>query len=264
MYEIDSLGIFVGTGECNGHCTHCAGVPLRKYAPKVDGLIDEKLIEKTIIDCYKKGAKSLTLSSSGEPTLSPISVTKVLRLTFKMKKERNIEFSRINLYTNGIRIGEEKAFCDKYLPLWKKLGLTHIYITVHNIEEKLNAKMYGIEKYPSLRLIIKRLHKAKLLARANIVLSKLTIKDFETFKKTAEYLFVIGIDSISAWPIRGLDDKQDLNLSTSDEELDKMQYWIIKNNLNVRLLRESNRKVYKTGKKLTLFPNEVLSSSWCN
>ncbi|MEK6809761.1 MAG: radical SAM protein, partial [Nanoarchaeota archaeon] len=100
----NSLSLFVGTGRCNANCSHCAGMPLRRYAPKKDGTIDENLVYKTIKTCYEQGARHLSISSSGEPTLSPLSVTKALELIYRCRKE-DIEFSPLNLYSNGIRIG---------------------------------------------------------------------------------------------------------------------------------------------------------------
>lgn len=262
MHEVNSLSIFVGSPECNAHCAHCAGITHRKYAPKEDGIISEDLISKTIKDCYEKGARYLSISSSGEPTLSPVSVTKVLELVYGYKKE-GIEYSPVNLYSNGIRIGKDKEFCDAYLGLWRNYGLTAIYVTVHDIDEKKNAKIYGIENYPDLRLILSRIHNADLLMRANLVLSKRAICTLEKFVSTVDYLKEIGVDFISAWPIRGKDDKLDQNLSPLEEELNKMEIYA-ENNKNIRLLQENSRIAYKTGKKLTLFPDGTLSSTWCN
>ncbi|MDP3027449.1 MAG: hypothetical protein Q8N63_07085, partial [Nanoarchaeota archaeon] len=87
MHEINSLSIFVGTGQCNANCAHCAGEIYRKSAPTEDGVIDEDLIHKTLRSCYEKGARYLSISSSGEPTLSPLSVTKALKLVNECKKE---------------------------------------------------------------------------------------------------------------------------------------------------------------------------------
>ena len=103
--------------------------------------------------------------------------------------------------------------------------------------------------------------------RANLVLSKRTIDTFEKFVSTAGYLKKIGVDSISAWPVRGMDDKISSELAPLEKELDKMEDWVEKNqekNCRIRLLREKSRILYKTGKKLTLFPDGILSSSWCN
>ena len=76
MTRLKSLSLFVGTEYCNAKCGHCAGEPLRGYGSKKDGIIDEELINKTIRDCYRQGARSLSISSTGEPTLSPKSLTK--------------------------------------------------------------------------------------------------------------------------------------------------------------------------------------------
>ncbi|MFH1308003.1 MAG: radical SAM protein [archaeon] len=264
--KLNSLSLFVGTADCNARCKHCAGFPLRKYAPKEDGIIDEKLIEKTVRNCYSKGARYLSISSSGEPTLSPLAITKVMKLVHKLEKE-GIKFSPINLYSNGIRIGEDRSFCKKYLPLWRKCGLKTIYITVHSVNEQKNAKIYGIKSYPSLQRVLSRIHSAGLSVRANLVLSKETIISSDDFISTIKHLIEIGVDYVSAWPIRSLDDKIDFKMSPSEAELNIMEQWIEKNNKfgnRVRLLREKNRGVYKRGEKLTLFPDGTLSNTWCN
>ncbi len=271
MHEIEkkrlrSLSLFIGTGECNAKCKHCAGVPLRKYAPKKDGEWDRELIYKTIKSCHQQGAKSLSLSSSGEPTLSPLSVTKVLKLIKECKSE-GIEFNSIHLYSNGILIGEDEKFCKKYLPLWRKLGLTTIYITVHNIDENKNAHLYGIKNYPSLKKVVSRIHEANLKARANIVLSKKTVYSSEDFSKTVRYLKEINFDSISAWPIRNLQDQVDRKLSPEKKTLKRMKSWIEREKLgnHTRILFEKeSRNLYKAGQKLTLFPDGTLSNTWCN
>ncbi|MBU1855240.1 MAG: hypothetical protein KKF89_05945, partial [Nanoarchaeota archaeon] len=234
-------------------------------APKEDGIIDKDLIYKTIKDCYEQGARYLSISSSGEPTLSPISVTKTLRLIYECRNER-IEYSPINLYSNGIRIGEEKIFCDNYLPLWKDLGLTTIYVTVHDVDEVKNAIAYRIENYPPLDLVVSRIHDANLLMRANLVLSKKTMNSFDKFVSTVKHLKNIDVDSVSAWSIRNKEDRVDPDLSPLEEELDKIERWVESQNPEhkIRLLREKSKIAYKIGQKLTLFPNKTLSNTWCN
>lgn len=266
MSKLKSLSLFVGTGYCNAKCGHCAGLPLREDAPKRDGIINEDLIYKTVRECYDLGARSLSLSSSGEPTLSPLSVTKTMELVYRSKKE-GINFSPINLYSNGIRIGEDEDFCNEFLPLWKRFGLTTVYVTVHNIDRKKNAEIYGVKNYPPFELILSRVHKSDLLVRANLVLSKGTIGTLEEFVSTINYLQDVKFDYVSAWPIRNDDDEVDQELCPFEEELDKIEDWIRTNknsNFRINLLNGKDRKSYETGQKLTLFPNEVLSNTWCN
>ncbi|MBI4980510.1 radical SAM protein [Candidatus Woesearchaeota archaeon] len=264
--SLKSLSLFVGTGQCNAHCAHCAGRAHRKYAPTEDGIINRDLIYNTIKSCYGQGARSLSISSSGEPTLSPLAVTTVLQLIHECRKE-GIEYSPINLYSNGIRIGKDKKFCDTYLPKWKSYGLTTIYVTIHDVDEEKNAKIYGVESYPNLEVVVSRIHYANLLMRGNLVLSRKTIGTFEQFVSTADYLRKIGVDCISAWPVRGADDKVDSRLSPLESELDKIENWVENNQGDgfiVKLLTEKSRIMYQTGQKLTLFPDGTLSNTWCN
>ena len=264
--ELKSLSLFVGTGNCNANCVHCAGKIHRKYAPKEDGIIDEDLIRKTVRECYIKGARSLSISSSGEPTLSPLSVTKALKLIHDLRNE-GVNYSRINLYSNGIVIGKDKNFCDKYLGLWKSLGLTTIYLTIHDTDEKNNASVYGIVDYPPLTKIISKIHDSGLKVRGNTVLSKKLISNLDEFVEMIKKLEVLKVDYISAWPIRNENDEVDAEMAPSKEELSKISAWIEKDNhygFEVKLLGDETHALYAENKKLTLFPDNTLSNSWCN
>ena len=147
------------------------------------------------------------------------------------------------------------------------MGLKTIYITVHDTNEKRNAEFYHVKSYPSLDLVVSRIHRAEMLVRSNLVLTKKNIPNCEKFIHVVNDLRKIGFDHVSAWPIRNSDDKKDLSLSPLEEELDKMSEWVEKNqepNFRLRLLNEKSRVVYQAGQKLTLFPDGKLSSSWCN
>jgi len=263
MKKMESLALIVGTGKCNANCDHCAGIPLRQWAAKEDGEMDEKLIYDTITKCYVRGARKLAINSSGEPTLSPITMTKVLQMVKGMKPE-GIKFDSIHVYSNGIRIGEDENFCKKYLPVWKDCGLDTIYVTVHNIDNKKNAQVYRVEKYPPLETVISRIHDAKMHMRANIVLSKNTIYTSNELVESIMYLSGIGADKISAWPVRDIYDNLDVSNAPSEQEMDIMKDWILKNpQYNARIILEKDRNVYSDGLKLTLFQNGKLSNSWC-
>ncbi len=266
MPELKSLSLFVGTADCNANCSHCAGRIHRAFAPKEDGEVNEELMQKTLRDCFAQGARRLSLSSSGEPTLSPKSVTRTLEIVQSLRSQ-GVEYPQIHLYSNGIRIGEDEKFCHDYLRLWKSLSLSTVYITVHDTDESKNAQVYNIPSYPSLPLIFNRIHKSGLTSRANLVLSKQTIGTLEKFIHTIAQLRIIGADSVTSWSIRDYDDQFDEKHSPPIEVLDKIESWITENqdpDFKVRIYRESNKSVYEKREKLTLFPNGVLSNSWCN
>jgi molybdenum cofactor biosynthesis enzyme MoaA len=227
-------------------------------------VVDEARIEEVLRDCHKRGARYLSLSSSGEPTLSPKSVTRVLEIVHALSDE-GVNFSPINLYTNGIRIGNDKKFAERFLPLWRNLGLTTLYVTVHSIDRKKNAQVYGVEKYPELQTIFSRIHSADLKIRANVMLSRMTVCTSLEFVRTISHLETL-VDSISAWPVRGQDDKVDTALAPIEKELGMMKEWVNQRSghvCRVRLLWNKSPVTNGDPKKLTLFPNNVLSSTWC-
>jgi len=262
--------VFIGTGKCNGNCKHCAGLIHRKYAPDEDGVINKNLsdgdIYKILESCHYKGARSLSISSSGEPTLSPKSVTRLLELVDFLKSDQ-LKYNKINLYSNGIRIGEDEDFVKTYLSDWSLWGLSSVYITVHSADEKENAKIYGVPSYPSLRTIVSRIHNVGISARANVVLSKNSVGSLESFMNLVSQLKDIGFDNVSAWPVRNEDDKVDELLAPSKEEMEKICRFAVENSTNsfvIRVLGEEHHELYKTGQKLTLFPNGKLLNTWCN
>jgi molybdenum cofactor biosynthesis enzyme MoaA len=263
MYEmtLQSLGLFVGKGSCNANCKHCAGIVHRKNSPKEDGVVNEELFLKTLSFCYAQGAKSISITSSGEPTLSPLSVTKTLSLI------QQFNYDWINLYSNGIRIGTDESFCMKYLSRWKDMGLKTVYVTVHSLDLEKNAQIYGVDHYPSLDKIVSKIHNSGLILRANIVLSKENVCNFDDYVTMVEGLCQKGFNHISAWPIRNYNDVIDEKLAPSYEELHKMGQWAeIHNseNCRIRLLQKVDDLKYKRDQKLTLFPDGTLSSNWCN
>lgn len=263
--KVRSISLFVGAGVCNARCAHCAGLIHRPFAPKKDGVVDEALVVEVLSRCHARGAHSLSLTSSGEPTLSPKSVTRVLEIVHGLS-EKGIGFPDIHLYTNGLRIGRDERFAARFLPLWKRLGLGTLYVTVHDIDPVKNAKVYGVKKYPDLRTVFGRIRSAGLNIRANLVLSRGTVHTLPRFARTICHLESLGVDSVSAWPIRDADDRLDVKRAPPNDELQKMEEWVGRRpaaRFPVRLLREQSRVAYDKGEKLTLFPNGMLSNTWC-
>jgi MoaA/NifB/PqqE/SkfB family radical SAM enzyme len=225
--------------------------------PREDKVMDEQLFYETLQYAYEMGAKSLSLTSGGEPTLAPNSVTRTLEIA------QHFEYKKIKLYTNGIRIGMSKSFSQKYLPLWQSIGLTDIYWTVHSLSEKKNTQIFGIKSYPSLELIISRIHEADLRVRANIVLSRSNISDLEKFKEFVIGLKEYGVDNIAAWPVRDEKDEYDVNNAPSMIEIQRMREWAETDN-TIQVQTEEHHELYRNKHKLGLFPDGKISSDWCN
>ncbi len=255
--KLQNIALFVGTGNCNANCGHCSGSIHRENMPKEDKVVDEDLFYETLRYAYERGARSLSLTSGGEPTLAPNSVTRTLEIA------QEFDFGKIKLYTNGIRIGRSQQFSETYLPLWESKKLTDIYWTVHSLSEEKNAEIFEIKSYPSLESTVSRIHDAHLRVRANIVLSKGNISDLEKFKEIVIGLQEYCVDNIAAWPVRDKKDEYDVHNAPLISEIQRMREWA-KHDGTIQVQTEEHHELYKNRKKLGLFPDGTLSNTWCN
>lgn len=222
--KIYSVSALVGNGACNANCSFCAGKYLREQAKEND--LYYKNLESAIKLSARYGAWSLSLTSSGEPTCDPDSLTKALQVYHKSQMQ-GAYFPNVNLFTNGIRFGD-KEFCDKYLPLWKDLGLNNIAISIHSHDEKEQAKVYGLEIYPKLEEIIDNIQDHGLGVRATLLLRKGGVDNAKKYEESVHSLINKGINNITSWPI-GNPDATPNQFTPSLWNIFKIKRWLHKN-----------------------------------
>lgn len=195
--KIYSVSALVGDGRCNANCAFCAGKPLRPDAGWNPDY--ERSLKAAIRLSARYGGWSLSLTGAGEPTCDPEAVTKALR-AYKECADQGAYFPNVNLFTNGILLGD-KDFCDKWLPLWKSLGLTSVCVSVHHWRDDKQAEVYGVKSYPSFYSIIGNLKHHGLGARATLLLSKAHCGDWFKYHQSVATLMNYGFDNITSWPV---------------------------------------------------------------
>lgn len=195
--KIYSVSALVGNGICNAKCDFCAGEYLRPQA-KENKLYDKNL-EAAIKLSSRYGGWSLSLTSSGEPTCDPDSLTKALEI-YQKCAQQGAYFPNVNLFTNGIRFGDER-FCDKYLDTWRDLGLNNIAVSIHDADEKEQAKVYGLKRYPDLEKIINNVEKHGLGVRATLLLRKKGVDNAVKYEDVVHALIYKGFNNITSWPV---------------------------------------------------------------
>jgi MoaA/NifB/PqqE/SkfB family radical SAM enzyme len=269
MEKIDGISILVGTARCNARCPDCAGRQHRKNAPAADGEINEKRLREVLDHCLERNCRYITLTGSGEPTLSPLAVTRTLAV-LRQYALSGRPFSPVNLYTNGIRLGSDPVFCARFLPLWKKLGLTSVYVSVYSAEEKKNARAFGIAAYPRLADIFRAVKDRGFILRTSIILKKGYTDSAEAFRALCEKFFSLGVDDISAWPLKDKDDFIS-SLAPGRDELGKIRdlaadqhhHFPAYPQRKIRLLLGDQNAKENLGKKIALFQDGTISDVWC-
>ncbi|MGV8086764.1 MAG: radical SAM protein [Candidatus Woesearchaeota archaeon] len=222
--KIYSVSALVGNGKCNANCKFCAGKYLREDAKPNENY--NKNLEAAIKLSARYGGWSLSLTSSGEPTCDPDSLTKALQIYDKCAKT-GAYFPNVNLFTNGILFGD-KEFCKTYLPIWKELGLNNIAVSIHSVDENEQAKIYNIKDYPKLENIADNIREQGLGVRATVLLRKEGIENSKTYEHAINTLISKGIDNITSWPI-GNPDGSRTEYTPSRYNLFTIHRWLHKN-----------------------------------
>lgn len=224
---IKKLGVLVCNKGCNADCSFCAGKQHRTQEN-----FDFQLF-KSIVENNKKTIEELSISGGGEPLLQPNYIYKTLHTISEY------QIKKIKLYTNGILLKDSV----QSLKDWKNMGLTHLYITVHNPDpNKSRTTLRTTHLPPSLSDIKEIESETGLIVRINIPLFKDGISTQSELDDMIERLKSNGLTNYSYWVIRDNNDKRDKELSPVFEFVEP---------------------IYDETKQ-TLFPNGELRFDWCN
>jgi len=222
--KIYSVSALVGNGKCNANCSFCAGKYLRPQAKQ--NKIYDKNLEAAIKLSARYGGWSLSLTSSGEPTCDTDSLTNALKIYDKCAKQ-GAYFPNVNLFTNGILFGDEN-FCKEYLPKWKELGLNNIAISIHEVDEEGQARIYGLKSYPKLENIVRNIEEQGLGVRATLLLRKGGVDNFKKYESAINTLIGKGINNITSWYIGNPDNTRN-EYTPSRLNLFGIKRWLHKN-----------------------------------
>ena len=193
--KIYSVSALVGSNKCNANCAFCAARELRKDAGTDNQM--PHTFKSALKLSARYGGWSLSLTGSGEPTCSPEAVTNALKDYLEVANQ-GAYYPNVNLFTNGILLADDD-FCNDWLPEWKKLGLTAIAVSIHDINEDGQAKAYGLNQYPSLTKIFNNIKKHGLQCRATLLLRKGAVDNANTYKEAIETLRGHEVHNITSW-----------------------------------------------------------------
>ncbi len=211
METIYSVSIMVGSAECNARCGYCGGHGHRQDAlSSSEGTL--RNLRTALLLCHKSlnGGWSISLTGSGEPTLSPVAVTKTLEGIDALRKE-GVSFPTINLFTNGISIVNDPAMRAEWLPKWRELGLTHVAISVHSTDLCANRNAYNLADdypFPELSEILDVVRRCGLTPRVTLLLRRHGVSNWRQLRHELEVLRSLGVNLVTSWALVKPDGKR--------------------------------------------------------
>ena len=200
--KIYSVSVVVGSDKCNAKCRHCGGRSLRADAlPGDKGSISG--LESALALCHQYGGWAVSLTGSGEPTLSPIAVTKTMQEIHR-GKEMGIVFPFVNLFTNGFELVNNPLMRSHWLPLWKKLGLTAVAISIHDVDREVNRRGYNVGEdfnFPELADMVRVVREAGLVPRVTLLLNRGYCDNVADYRRNLDALKKMGVEMVTSWPL---------------------------------------------------------------
>jgi len=224
--KIYSVSALIGTGKCNGKCKFCAATDLRKEVGVVSKDLYFRNFDTALRLSARYGGWSLSLTGSGEPSVEPECVTEALE-HYSACAKQGAYFPNVNLFTNGILFGDGE-YCNTYLPLWRKLGLTNVAISIHDVEETGQAEAYNIDSYPNLVDIKRNIEKHGVGVRLTLLLHKGIVDSSYTYAVAVSRLLEKGFNNITSWPVGNPDNSRN-EFTPSRWGLFSIRRWLRKN-----------------------------------
>lgn len=220
--KIYSVSALIGNGSCNANCAFCTGKYLRPQAQ------EHPLYWKNFASAIKLSARhggwSLSLTSSGEPTKDPESITKALTVYDACAKQ-GAYFPNVNLFTNGMLFGDAH-FCDTYLPLWRSLGLTNIALSIHSVVKAKQAEAYGLSDYPDFSTIVANVEKHGVGVRGTLLLRRGEVDNELAYQNAVDTLITKHhLTNITSWPI-GNPDGTPNEFTPSEDGMASIRAWL--------------------------------------
>jgi MoaA/NifB/PqqE/SkfB family radical SAM enzyme len=222
--KIYSVSAVLGGPACNADCSGCAGKVLRDDIKKSG---EYNKAPRNIVAASRLalnyGAWTLSLTSSGEPTLYPEAITDTLET---LKKE-GVSWPFINLFTNGITINEDWETMEANLLKWKELGLTSVVISIHSVDPVKNGVAYG-KSIMETESILEKIRSTGLCAKIVLLLGKDNVGTLSEYKHNLDILNKWGVGLITSWELRTNDGKR-IAQTPSRWEMFKIRMWLMTN-----------------------------------
>jgi molybdenum cofactor biosynthesis enzyme MoaA len=216
--NVESLRLMIGGYNCNAKCPFCITkiMGIKNYESKMNW-------KRFNIACnYSKqgGAKSVIISSLGEPTLYPLEINEVLT------KLKPYNFPLIELQTNGYSISKENY--NNYLNKWINDGLTTILLSIISPNSEINSKIMNVPYY-DIKKNIKKIHNLGFSVRLSCVMFKKGINSIESLENLINFAKQNRVEQLTVRPVARPD-----KLRNQNQAFD----WVIKNELTQQTKKE--------------------------
>lgn len=233
--NVESLRLTIGGYNCNAKCPFCITkvVGVKNKEPEMNW-------QRFNVACnYSKlgGAKSVIISSLGEPTLYPKQINEILT------KLKNYNFPLVELQTNGYLISKENY--DAHLNQWIDNGLTTILISIVSPNSETNSEIMKLPYY-NLEDNIKKIHDFGYSLRLSCVMFKGGIDSKESLENLILFAKNHKVEQLTVRPVT--------RPYESGNKKNEALKWVEQNELSEKTKKEIFDYMESNGSRLLKLP----------
>ncbi len=261
--KIQTFSIVIGTKACDAHCNFCVSHTTGFSELPKNRSINVPRFLKAVQLAKMSGCTTVLFTGKGEPTLYPAEISQYLdkMIEGRFRSTVNVSsFPLIELQTNGIRIGNGEISVDT-LTTWRELNLNTIGLSVVDVENEQNKKIYlhhRNDEYPDLAKTVDIINNAGFSTRLCLMMHKGIVDSPEKLQNAIEWAKSHGVAQMTVRPIRrpsvvdpdGTGTVKYINDNgLSDEDVDRMRDFVASHGTHIMTLMNGahEARVYDFG-----------------
>lgn len=190
------------THQCNNKCFYC----YNEYREKCKKYNDINIVKKHIEDIINSQIDKpmVLVFSGGEPTLDNEYLFEILMYTYKLKKQKNLQFD-ININTNCTNLSDKLLNAIIYTK-------TALFISLISKDKLLYNKITNSDNYDKFIENLKKVINKNVRHSGNLVVN---VFNYQSLEESCDYFFNIGVKtivtSLAHGKVEGFFDKESYN-----------------------------------------------------
>lgn len=202
--KFNTFCIVAGNQVCTARCKWCVSSMTPSQGVgfgKATG-IDADVFSMACRLAMQSRLDTVRITGKGEPTIFPAQITQYLELLQPTLRSRS-GFTFIELQTHGRHLAKEDRVTGEQIALWRKLGLTHVCISLVSQDQARNAQHYFPHKgsYYDLPGLITKLHRLRYNVRLTCIMQKGDVDCADKLRSFMKWAREIRADQVTVLPV---------------------------------------------------------------
>ena len=202
--KFNTFCIVAGNQVCTARCKWCVSsmTPAQGVGFGKAGTVDKDTFAMACRMAMQSRLDTVRITGKGEPTLFPEQITDYLTQLRPYMMDLN-GFTFVELQTHGRHLAEEDRVSLDQMKHWRRLGMTHICISLVSTDPARNAEHYFPHKgnYYDMAALITKLHGIGFNVRLTCIMQKGDVDCAAKLDEFLKWAKTVKADQVTVLPV---------------------------------------------------------------